>query len=217
MQTEEKALILYFYDAMCGWCYGFGPVMKKAAEVFSDEYDFVAVSGGMITGERVAPISTKADFIKGAYKRVEETTGIVFGDAYLKLLDEGTYLMNSVKPGIAMSVFKSFLPFRSVEFAHDMQEAHMYHGKDLNTRDVYFELIKKYELDENEFLSRLNSEQFQEQTFQEFEEVQRIGITGFPAVVLQYNKELALVNSGYTDYENLAKRLLVAHDSLKAL
>lgn len=45
MSTPTKPLILYVYDAMCGWCYGFGPVVKKAAEVFADDFDFVAASG----------------------------------------------------------------------------------------------------------------------------------------------------------------------------
>jgi putative protein-disulfide isomerase len=208
--SADKPLILYVYDALCGWCYAFSPVIKKAAEVFENDFQFVAVSGGMITGGRIGPISQMSDYILKAYKRVEETSGIKFGEKYLDLVREGSYLNNSIKPAIAMSVFKSFFPFRSVAFAHDIQHAHLYEGKSLNERDVYFELIKKYGIDETEFLSRLNSEQFQQQTSREFEEVGKLGITGFPAVLMQRNNEIIMVSNGYRNYEELAKRLLIA-------
>ncbi|MBC7865377.1 MAG: DsbA family protein [Bacteroidia bacterium] len=215
MQQYDKPLILYVYDALCGWCYGFSPVIKKAAEVFENDFYFVTVSGGMITGDRIGPISQMAGYIKKAYKGVEEKTGITFGEGYLKLLDEGTYLNNSIKPAIAMSVFKSFFPLRSIEFAHDLQAAHLYNGKDLNGRDVYFELIEKYGIDKEEFLARLNSEKFQQQTFQEFDEVKRLGITGFPTVLVQINDEIFTVSNGFINYEELAKRLIVIQDNIK--
>ncbi len=200
---------------MCGWCYGFSPVITKIAQVFENDFNFVAVSGGMITGDSIRNIGEMADFILKAYPRVETTSGIQFGEAYLNLVKKGEFTVNSVKPAIAMSVFKSFFPFRSVEFAADIQKAHMFNGRDLNSREVYLEVIKKYDIDENEFIERVNHLKFREQTQQEFEEVKRIGINGFPAVVLQHDTNLYMVCNGYTSYDEVAKRLLVAEDNLK--
>jgi putative protein-disulfide isomerase len=58
--------MLYFYDALCGWCYGFSPVMQKTAEVYQDQFEFQVVSGGMISGSRIGPIGTVAPYIKTA-------------------------------------------------------------------------------------------------------------------------------------------------------
>ena len=215
MEARNKPLILYFYDAMCGWCYGFSPVISKAADIFENDFDFIAVSGGMITGENIQPISGISDFIKNTYPGVEKTTGITFGDAYLKLVDDGTYMVNSIKPSIAMTVFKSFLPFKSVEFAGDLLRAHMGQGRDLNTREIYLELSEKYKIDADLFLQRLNQEEFHRRTAIEFEEVKKAGITGFPAVAVKYQEDYFLIGRGYMNYEELAKRLLVADDNFK--
>lgn len=215
MKPRNKPLVLYFYDAMCGWCYGFSPVISKAADIFENDFDFVAVSGGMIAGENIQPLSNLSDFIKKAYPGVEKTTGIKFGEPYLKLLDEGSYLANSIKPSIAMTVFKSFLPFKSVGFAGELLHAHMGEGRDLNSREIYLELIEKYNIDADLFLQRLNEEEFQKRTATEFEEVKKAGINGFPAVAVQYKEEYFLIGRGYMNYEELAKRLLVAEDNFK--
>lgn len=193
MQQFEKPLVLYVFDAMCGWCYGFSPVIKKASEVFSGDFYFAAVSGGMMTGDSVKPIASMADYIKKAIPRVEESTGVKFGEGYLNLVNEGSYLLNSIKPGIAMMAFKSFYPFRSIEFAHDLQKAHMGEGKNLNERAVYLDHIKKYEIREDEFLERVNSDECREQTYREFEEVKKVGLTGFPSVLVQQGDRKSVV------------------------
>ena len=75
-----KFSIIYVYDALCGWCYGFSPVIKQVFEKYQAQFDFEVISGGMILGERQGPIGEVAAYIKGAYKTVEDTTGVKFGE-----------------------------------------------------------------------------------------------------------------------------------------
>jgi putative protein-disulfide isomerase len=215
MHEITKPLVLYVHDALCGWCYGFSPVIKKAAEVFENDFHFVAVSGGMIIGDAIGPIGKMSDYIKKAYPRVEETTGIKFGEGYIRIVEQGSYILNSVKPAMAMSAFKSFLPFKSVDFAHDLHKAHMGEGKNLNEREAYLEIIRKYGIDEEEFLKRANSDECKEQTYREFEEIKHIGLTGFPSVLLQHDQDVFLISQGYIDYETLAQRLAAAQDHIR--
>src|SRR5690606_754200 len=120
----EKPTIIYIYDAICGWCYGFSPVMKAIYEKYKDKFDFQVLSGGMILGDRVAPISQMRDIIKGSYKRVEEASGVKFGDAFINgAVEKGTMIMSSEKPSIALSVFKTYLPQDAILFASDLQYA----------------------------------------------------------------------------------------------
>lgn len=101
--------LYYCYDAYCGWCYGFSPVIRRIFEEYriirqtglsknvtrlpekSDdgpsadepsvrlELAFEVLSGGMILPEKPRPISVMAPYIQKAYKTVEERTGIKFG------------------------------------------------------------------------------------------------------------------------------------------
>ena len=82
--------IIYVYDALCGWCYGFSPVMEQFYRKQHDAVDFEVISGGMITGSRMGPIGEVAPYIRWAYKEVEEKTRVTFGEAFLKqVLEDG--------------------------------------------------------------------------------------------------------------------------------
>ena len=62
----DKPTFFYVYDALCGWCYGFSPVMQNVAAKYDDRLNFEVISGGMVTGPRVGPIGQVAPYIKSA-------------------------------------------------------------------------------------------------------------------------------------------------------
>jgi putative protein-disulfide isomerase len=104
-----KPTIFYCYDAYCGWCYGFSPVIKKLAETYSNQIPFEVLSGGMILPEQPVPISVTAGFIEKAYPNVEATTGIKFGADFLwhiKNPDLSDWFPNSEMSAIALCIFK---------------------------------------------------------------------------------------------------------------
>ncbi len=57
--NTKKVKLIYVYDALCGWCYGFSPVMMQLHSKYKDSIDFQVVSGGMITGNRIGPIGAE--------------------------------------------------------------------------------------------------------------------------------------------------------------
>ena len=109
----QKPILIYCYDAYCGWCYGFSPIIKKIAEEYSFQLDVEVLSGGMMIGENKMPIEKIGPYIQGAYKRVEEVTGIKFGDDFLWHTanpDKSDWVMNSEKPAIALCILKEIYP-----------------------------------------------------------------------------------------------------------
>ena len=122
----HKPLLIYCYDAYCGWCYGFSPVIKKIAAEFSERVDMEVLSGGMILPEKPVHIRVSAGYISKAYTSVEELTGIKFGKDYLWHIfnpEESDWYPNSEKPAMALCIFKEFYPQRAVEFAAVLQLA----------------------------------------------------------------------------------------------
>ena len=77
-----KDQILYLFDPLCGWCYGFSHTILSFYKSKKDEFDFVTIPGGMVTGGRVGPISQMEDYISKSYPKVEKMTGIKFGESY---------------------------------------------------------------------------------------------------------------------------------------
>ena len=51
-----KPIFIYCYEAYCGWCYGFTPVIKKIEEKFKGQVNIEVLSGGMMIEENIAPI-----------------------------------------------------------------------------------------------------------------------------------------------------------------
>lgn len=203
--TKDK--IIYVYDPMCGWCFGFGKVMNELYELRKDSFDFDVISGGMVIGEREGPIGDFADYILGAYKRVEEYSGMKFGQPYLDQLKTKTLWSSSAKPAIAVEAFKEFNTKDIIPFSHAVQKAYFIDGKDLRDENVYKELIKPYHINEADFIKKLNSDEILTKTTGWFKTSSSWGITGYPAVLMIHNGKYYAVARGFTDLETLNKNI----------
>ncbi|MBC9930309.1 DsbA family protein [Chitinophaga qingshengii] len=194
---------IYVYDPLCGWCYGFTPVVMQFQQLHSGDMEFDILSGGMIVGDNRHPFSTMTAYIQREHTNVEEMTGVKFGPAFLEKLLPSEEMMDSEKPSVALTVFKTYQPANAISFAHDMQHALNYDGLSLNHDSTYRKLIQKFGLPEDEFISRLHDERLRYETNQEFQLVQNWGITGFPAAILDTGKQLYLCARGYTPLDRL--------------
>jgi putative protein-disulfide isomerase len=204
-------VVIYCYDAYCGWCYGFSPVIKRIADEYSNTFAIEVLSGGMIITDKPRPIAVTAGYIQKAYKTVEEYTGIKFGSDYLWHInnpDKSDWFPNSEKPAIAMCIFKEYYPQQQVAFAADLQYALHYEGRDLCDDEAYRHLLEKYAIDATDFYTKLKSPEYKEKAYYEFALVKQLQVTGFPAILLQAGEsKFYLLARGYTDYDTLKERI----------
>ncbi len=201
----NKPKILYIQDAMCTWCYAFGRVLDDMQIKYGNDFEFVAFSAGMVVGESIVEIGKMKTFFDETIPKVEQFTGVKFGDKFHDLLNEGTFICNSIKPSIALSAFKSIKPENSVEFAHDIQFEYFYNGKNINERDVYIELANNHEVDANELLQRMNDEAFHNFTTNEFDQIKKMNIKEYPVVLGQTEKGIYALSKGYIPEKDMDK------------
>ena len=206
-----KPTLYYCYDAYCGWCYGFSPVIKKLAEEYKDKLVFDVLSGGMIFTEQPKHIGVMAGYIGEAYKQVEQLTGVKFGESWLWHIqnpEESDWYPESTKPAIALCIFKEYYPDNAVTMAADLQYALHYEGRDLTDDEAYRHLLHQYNIPEDEFYKKLHSVEYREKAYYEFALVKQLQVKGFPCVLLQVtDSKFYLLSNGYTDYETLEQRL----------
>ena len=146
--------LIYCYDAYCGWCYGFSEVMKKINSAYKNKLQFEVLSGGMILPEEPVPIAATATYILQSYKKVEELTGIKFGEDYLWHIrhpEQSDWFPDSEKPSIALCIFKEYFPELQVSFASDLQYSLHFEGRDLTDNESYRLLLEKYNIPPAEF------------------------------------------------------------------
>ncbi len=214
MPTRE---LIYIYDALCGWCYGFSPVMQQLHEKYGGQLTFTVVSGGLALGDRVLPIGGMASYILESIPTVEMSTGVKFGEAYKALLREGAYMQNSEPPAIALAVVKAKYPERALGFAHALQQAMFLHGKSLNDPKTYEELAYQQDLPSPaQFVDDMAMITYADKAREDFMYAARLGATGFPTVIFRDgNKknpktghdQYWQLSRGYRDYAYLDRAL----------
>jgi putative protein-disulfide isomerase len=204
---EQKPVIIYCYDAYCGWCFGFSKVIRRLYEEYKEVFDFEVLSGGMIPKESAQPIGRMASYIKEGYKRVEEMSGVKFGEDYLWHInnpDRSDWFPHSETPAIALAIFRDYHPHDTILFATDLQDALHVEGRDLTDGEAYRHLLEKYDIPADAFYERLKSDEYLDRAKHDFAMVKQLQVTGFPAVLLQADElKFYLLGRGYTDYETM--------------
>ena len=161
----------------------------------------------MVTGEQVEPIGDAWSYISGSFQQVENVTGVVFGEAFRALGEEGSYVQDSEPPSWAINAFRQLNQAQTANFAHAVQYAHFHDGADLNEPQTYVPLAIANGVDGAEFLRRLALPETATATRQEFAAVTKIGVQGFPTVILRIGSQGYVLTRGYQPYEEFADSL----------
>lgn len=208
----REGTILYFFDPLCGWCYGFSPVMEAFHQRYADRLDFEVIAGGMVRGDRVGPIGEVAGYIHQAYKTVEERTGVRFGQGFLEgILQPGTEVFSSVPGAIALAVFKQFRHADAVPFAGAMQRAIYDQGMAPTDVQGYGKLAAPFGWEEEAFVAHMNQPAAKEAAEEGFQQTGAIGVQGFPTVIyFNDTGKVAVLTQGYIPLESLEAELQAA-------
>jgi len=204
---DMKPTLIYVYDPLCGWCYGFHPVMEKLRKRFGDRITIDVKVGGLAVGERAQPVSEGYDYIKDGLKQVEKATGIEFGRNFKLLIEEGSYFYDSVPPCKAQKIVNEIAPEHSLNFAGTLQSALFRDGKDLNDPATYEELIEPYDIDPDTFKTRFESDETKEALMAEFDWCRSHGATGFPTLLIKIEDEISIMSRGYRPFDTIESHL----------
>ncbi len=199
--------LIYVYDALCGWCFGFSPTIERFAQVYQADFEKIEViSGGMVVGNRIGPIGEVAGYISQAYKDVERATGIKFGEQFLNgTLAEGTAIFSSIPPAIALSIFKSYQPDNQLTFAARLQKAIYFEGKAPEEVAAYSLIAAEFGLDSDDFLVKMKDAHFKALAEEDFAYTQQLQVNGFPTVFVQLGTQYYPIARGAVNYKTLER------------
>ena len=160
-------------------------------------------------GDRMGPWNEVAPYVKeGAWKTVENRTGVLFGPKFLEeVLEPGTSIASSLEPAIALSVFKSFETGKDVFYAAALQRAIYQDGVESTNLQGFIPYAEELGVDPVEFQIRLKDPSNHDKAFDDFRTAQRFGIHGFPSTVLLHEDQYYLIGRGYSDLETMKARI----------
>ncbi|MEI4529258.1 DsbA family protein [Priestia megaterium] len=203
--TDKEISLVYVWDAYCGWCYGFSKSIRTLHENHP-ELPLTLVSGGLFVGDRSLPIK-EYPHIPKVNKRISQLTGAVYGEAYLELLENGTFVMDSEVAAIGFSALRSLAPERAVYFASAMQHAFYYEGKSLSDLETYREIAIAYNLDPDLVIERMKEKDTIDDAYADFTKVRQLNVNSYPTLLLKKGDEYISLGGGAMTAEKLEARL----------
>lgn len=199
----------YYYDALCGWCYGFSPVVEQLQQRYKDQLKINVISGGLFTGNNVGKVNNIAPHIKsGAYKSVEMMTSVKFGKKFLKdVFSEGNMVLNSTPPTKALSIIRDYFPEKELAFAADLLKAVYYDGIFPEDVEAYIPYVVNIGMDAGLFLKEMHSEVYEQKIEKEIKKFRQSQHSGMPAITVLDNGVEIPIAKGYVSFAVLENRL----------
>jgi len=212
---EEE--LLYGFDPLCGWCFAFGPTIRALAAAHPD-LPIRLRRGGLVVGERVAPIANSRDYLINGLEQVRRTAGVAAGRAFYDgLLAEGTYMSDSEPPCRAITVMERLAPAGVFGFAVDLPDIHYVQGQPLDDADVLGALAAAHGADAEEFKRHWRSDEARTATLAGFKAARAQGFVSYPILLYRRGAQVAPVARGFLPPDAALDRLAALRGSPAAL
>jgi len=204
-----KSKLFYIMDTMCGWCYGFTEVINKTYEAFKSEFDFNLVPGGLWIGVEVKTVDESlARSIRSYNENISELTGARFGEAFDKnILQNNGFILDSMPGAKAIVTFNILKKDYALLYLKKIQEAFFFNGLNTNDWNLYADLAVGFGLSKNLFKEKYDSKETMKLTVENFTFSQKLGVSGFPSIVVKKNNDTFFVSQGIVSFENLQNNL----------
>ncbi|WP_416965612.1 DsbA family protein, partial [Streptomyces sp. Agncl-13] len=137
--------LVYVFDAYCGWSHGFSGTLSEVASRHPG-LPVEVVSGGLFTGSRRVPVR-QFGYVQGANAKIAELTGAEFGEAYERLIADGSFVMDSEAAARGVAALRQVAPARAAELAIALQRAFYVDGLSLSEAATYRKVAQAAGLD----------------------------------------------------------------------
>lgn len=188
----KSTRLVYGYDALCGWCYGFIPALHAFATAHPDVIIDV-VPSGLFAGDRARPYTQLVDHITRAFPKVTDVTGQKPNPAFWDFIKQpnGAFVDSSV-PNMAVAMMADHAPNRAVEYAHRLQEMHFLEAADFNTAQTYQTLQERHDFPALDISAILNATEDSPAIAHAYARAQRLGVSSYPTVLLVDDSDTVL-------------------------
>ena len=199
--------LVYVADPMCSWCYGFGPELTTLLDTMPDARLDIVV-GGLRAYNKEVLEDHKRQTILSHWAHVEEASGLPFsplGMARPGFIYDTEPACRAVVTARTLADELSAHGLLSVFFA--IQHAFYAEAKDITDPLVLAQVTTSAlnaasggdgHFDVDSVLETWQSPMTIEETRQDFQQTQRWGVRGFPALLVFHDNALHMIASGYT-------------------
>lgn len=202
--------VLYVGDPMCSWCYGSSPGLHALeAEAGRRGIPFRVLVGGLRPGGGDPWNAQFKAFLRHHWEEIGARTGQPFT---FRLLDRPAFNYDTEPSCRAFVVLRGLLEetgsaVRPYDVFAAIQRKFYAEGEDPATVAFYESICGGHGLDFQAFATRFEHADAKRATAAEFQQVRRLGVSGFPTVLYRDGSEVAVLAAGYAQGARLIDAL----------
>ncbi|MFL5999936.1 MAG: DsbA family protein [Streptomyces sp.] len=197
--------LVYVFDAYCGWSHGFTATLREITTRHPD-LPVEVVSGGLFTGGRRVPIR-EFGYVQGANAHIAELTGAEFGEAYERLIADGSFVMDSESAARGVAALRKVAPDRATELATALQHAFYVDGRSLSDAATYRDLAAAAGLDGDAVVAAFEAPEAQTAARADFRRAAELGVSGFPTLLAVTGERVVPLARGHATADEVDQRL----------
>lgn len=196
--------LIYIADPMCSWCHGFTPTITKLAKHYHKQLSFSLIMGGLRPGGHTPWDQKMRDFLRHHWEEVAERTGQPFT---YDLLEQDHFNYDTEPACRAVCVVRDMIPAKAFLFFKAIQHAFYFLNNDPNELAFYLPLCDELDIDKADFKAKFQSEEYKDRTKLDFAHSRKLGVRGFPTLMLIKGEEVHLVSPGYAEFDSIKERV----------
>jgi len=204
------AVLWYIHDPMCSWCWAFRPVWDALRRQLPDAVEVKYLLGGLAP-DSDAPMSAATQaMIRRHWQTIEKRVpGSRFNDDFWTLCSPRRSTYPACRAVIAAAKQNPSLEDAMIL---SIQQAYYLQARNPSDDDVLIELASTLSLDSGRFRTDLNSAETQAELLSEIHTSRNMGVTGFPALVLEVNGLYRHIRIDYNDAAVMLQQLTAGQE-----
>ena len=205
-----SATLIYCYDPMCSWCWGFQPVWKALQSALTPyiekgDIQIQPMLGGLAVDSNAPmplPMQTK---LAGVWRQIESQLGTEFNHDFW----QDCQPRRSTYPACRACLVARDQNLES-EMAAQIQQAYYLRAQNPSDLDTLTQCASKIGLKEEGFLKAMAHCQKEEILEQEVQIARQLGLHSFPSLALMRANKLIPIQIDYLDADKMLAQILVA-------
>ncbi len=203
----SSALLYYVLDPMCSWCWGFRPEFEALCLKLPAGTRIRYVMGGLATDSDEPMDPQTRSYVQGAWDAVEARTGARFNRDFWSRCKPRRSTYPACRAVIAASELDEGGAANMIEA---IQHAYYRDARNPSDNSTLIALAVELGLDEARFSQLLTAPETEAALQADLALCLELGVSGFPSLVLEHDKQRTILLSGYGKASDILKRLETA-------
>ena len=201
--AQKKGELIYIGDPMCSWCYGFAPELDKVQLHYEGELELRLIMGGLrpYNTEKITDLS---DFLRQHWEEVGARSGQTFS---FEILADDSMIYDTEPSCRAVCLMKELYPAMAYPYFKAIQKTFYAQNQNTTSIDVLAKTAEQMGINRLDFEELFESVSLKSKVKEDFEIAQKMGVRGFPSMVLKYKDKYYWVSRGYQESPQLIRQI----------